>query len=95
MPSEYEQMIASQAIGSISKVTAPEDPAASYEKGMNRISYMPRDKTYEGRESIADVVRKQADKQPIDLYQNPVKVLGGDNPSRDIYASLLDYKFMN
>ena len=34
-------------------------------------------------------------KPVMDLYHDPVKVLGGNSPKRDIYASLLNYEFMN
>ena len=80
------------AMTSTSRVTAPEKPAADLEKGMSGINYMPKG-MYEGRVSIADVVRKQ-DKQ-LDLYQNPVRTMRENNPEKDIYASLLNYEFMN
>ena len=81
------------AMASISRVTAPEKPAARYEDKMNRTNYTPNDNRYEGREDIADVVRKQADtKSTPEIYQNPVKDLAQD---KSIYASLLNYEFLS
>jgi len=94
MPSEYEQMVASQAIGNISKVTAPENPAASYMSGNNQLNYSSQ-KSYEGRENIADAVKEAIEIRGVDLYQNPVKAMSENNPKKDIYASLLHYKFIN
>ena len=83
------------AMASTSRITPLERSAARYEDGMSRTNYM-LDRTYEGRPDPADVVRKQVDRKPVmDLYHDPVKVLGGNSPKRDIYASLLNYEFMN
>ncbi len=92
MVSGYERDIANQAIYSMSRITAPANPVADFEKGVNGVNYNPKDR-YEGRVSIADAVGKQ-DKQ-LDLYQKPVKSMRENNPEKDIYASLLNYEFMS
>ena len=79
------------AVASIGKVTAPENTSAELEKGANRINYMSKDRMYEGGTGIADIVKEA---QPQDLYQNPVKAMT-QNPNKEMYANLLDYKFMN
>ena len=92
MPSEYEQAISNQAIYSISRITAPENPAANLGEGVNGIDYASKG-MYEGKASIADIVKGRKD--PVDIYSNPVKAMSENNPQKDIYASLLNYKFMN
>ena len=80
------------AMASTSRVTSPENPAADLERGMNGVNYMPK-VMYEGRASIADVVK--GEKDPVDLYSSPVRAMRENNPNKDIYASLLHYEFMN
>ncbi len=83
------------AMASTSRVTAPENPAAGLERGVNGTNYSPDD-NYDGRTSIADAVKDTIKgKEPIDLYVNPIKAMRKNNPDKDIYASLLNYEFMN
>jgi hypothetical protein len=94
MPSAYESAVATKAIYKISEVTFPKNPAADLERGADRIAYMPKDRMYEGKADIADIVKTEKD--PVkDAYQNPVKVLAGKSPERDVYSALLNYEFMN
>jgi hypothetical protein len=84
------------ALASTSRITPPDKSAARYEDGMNRTNYT-LDISYQGRPDPVDMVRKQVDREPTaDFYQNPVKaMMGGNSPKRDIYASLLNYKFLS
>jgi hypothetical protein len=90
----FEEM-GKKAMASTSRIIPPEKSAARYEEGMNRTDYT-LDISYQGRPDPADVVRKQVDRKPtMELYQNPVKVMAKNNPEKDVYASLLNYEFMN
>jgi len=93
MASQYEKAVANQAIYKISEVTPPENPAAEIERGMNRINYMPQDKIYQGRTSIADIVKE--DRKPDNLYQNSVRAMRENDPEKEIYSDLLNYEFIN
>jgi hypothetical protein len=95
MPSEYETAIANEARQAFIGKTAPENSAAYLERGVNGNNYI-QDRKYEGGESIADAVKGAVKgKDPIDLYSKPVKSMRENNPNKDIYASLLNYEFMN
>ena len=90
MPSAYESAIANQAIYKIAEVTAPENPAAALEGGMNSISYTPKDRMYEGRTSIADAVKEAArGKDPVVPYSS--KPIRENNPEKSLYAALMNY----
>ena len=80
------------AMASISRITPPEKPAARHEREHNR--YDPQD-AYKVDLGITDVVKDAVgEKEPSDLYLNPVRAMEKD-PKRSIYASLLNYEFLS
>ncbi|MBW2966019.1 hypothetical protein KY342_02870 [Candidatus Woesearchaeota archaeon] len=62
------------------------------QRNNSRFNYsMPEQKTYQGRASITDIVKEN---KSNDLYQNPPQI-GSNKHEKDLYAALLNYKFMN